>query len=120
MRFARLPNFKFGILIFGAGTASTDTLYLYLIPKYPKNRKKRKSIFLIQKQQLCVCFIVLAAVAPKTMIFEKNIFLDPKKRFLRKIRGPKNQRVGIGHKKGFLDPPKKNLFFTRVKCIKMY
>ena len=32
----------------------------------------QKSFFLFQKQQLCVRFCVLAVVAPKTMIFEKN------------------------------------------------
>jgi len=37
-----------------------------------KTSKTKKIVFLFKKQQLCVRFCVLAVVAPKIMIFEKN------------------------------------------------
>ena len=66
------------------------------------SKKIRKKIdFFFEKQQLCVCLCVLAVVAPKTMIFEKNyIFHDfrlQKTYFCAKIGAEKIDVWSIGH-----------------------
>ena len=56
------------------------------------------------------------------MIFEKNMFFGTTNSFLRKNRGRKNRRVGIGHNKEFMDPKKNDfdLFLYEQKTILIY
>ena len=76
-----------------------------------KKSEQKQIVFLCQKQQLCVCFCVLAVVAPKTIIFERSntfhYFRVQKDDFCVKL-GAEKLTSGIGHNKGFLDSPQKS------------